>query len=93
MVWQTGFGGIREIKRKVFISYHHGGDQPYYDALSRAFSRDYDIVTDNSLARGIESDVVEYIMRRIRENYITGALVLSCWSAAIPGVASTSIGK
>ena len=38
-----------------------------------AFSRDYDIVTDNSLSRGIESDVVEYIMRRIRENYVTGS--------------------
>jgi hypothetical protein len=73
MVWQPGFGGIREIKRKVFISYHHGGDQPYYDAFSRAFSRDYDIIADNSLARGIESDVVEYVMRRIRENYITGS--------------------
>jgi hypothetical protein len=73
MAWQSGFGGIPLIKRKVFISYHHGGDQAYYDAFSRAFSDRYDVITDNSLARGVESDVVEYVMRRIRENYITGS--------------------
>ena len=61
------------VKRKVFVSYHHGGDQPYYDAFSTAFHHNYDVITDNSLERVIDSDNVEYVMRRIRENYITGS--------------------
>lgn len=61
------------VKRKVFVSYHHGGDQPYYNAFSTAFHDNYDIITDNSLEREIDSDNVEYVMRRIRENYIAGS--------------------
>jgi hypothetical protein len=60
-------------KRKVFMSYHHGGDQAYYDAFSQAFHDTYEVITDNSLERQIDSDNVEYVMRRIRENYITGS--------------------
>ena len=59
-------------KRKVFVSYHHGGDQAYYDAFSRAFHDTYEVVTDNSLERGIDSEDVDYVMRRIREDYISG---------------------
>jgi hypothetical protein len=73
MVWQLEFGRIQPVKRKVFISYHHAADQAYYDTFSRTFSNAYDVITDNSLIRGVESDVAEYIMRRIRENYITGS--------------------
>lgn len=61
------------IKRKVFVSYHHGGDQAYYDAFSRAFHDRYEVVYDNSLERMIDSDNVDYVMRRIRENYIRGS--------------------
>lgn len=61
------------VKRKVFVSYHHGGDQAYYNAFSNAFHDTYDVITDNSLEREIDSDDVEYVMRRIRENYITGS--------------------
>lgn len=61
------------VKRKVFVSYHHGGDQAYYNAFSQAFHDTYDVITDNSLERQIDSDNVEYVMRRIRENYITGS--------------------
>lgn len=61
------------VKRKVFVSYHHGGDQAYYNAFSQAFHDAYEIVTDNSLEREIDSDNVEYVMRRIRENYIRGS--------------------
>ena len=60
-------------KRKVFVSYHHGGDQQYYDAFSRIFHDRYDIVYDNSLDRRIDSDDVDYVIRRIRENYIFGS--------------------
>jgi hypothetical protein len=74
MVWQSGLSGIQiSTKRKVFTSYHHGGDQAYYDAFSRTFGTSYDVITDNSLDRAVDSDDVDYVMRRIRENYITGS--------------------
>jgi hypothetical protein len=73
MVWQPGLGSIQAVKRKVFTSYHHGGDQAWYDAFARAFSTNYDVLTDNSLNRVVGSEDVEYVMRRIRENYITGS--------------------
>jgi hypothetical protein len=60
------------VKRKVFVSYHHAGDQAYYDAFSKNFCESYDVITDNSLERAVDSDDVNYVMRRIREGYITG---------------------
>jgi hypothetical protein len=61
-----------QVKRKVFVSYHHLGDQAYYDAFSRTFHDNYDVITDNSLERRIDSDDADYIRRRISENNITG---------------------
>ncbi len=61
------------VKRKVFVSYHHGGDQSFYDAFSTAFSDTYDVISDNSLERAIDSDDLEYAMRSIRENFISGS--------------------
>ena len=61
------------IKRKIFISYHHGGDQSYYDSFSDTFSATYDVIYDNSLERRIDSDDTDYVIRRIRENHITGS--------------------
>src|SRR5258708_187073 len=63
----------QSIKRKVFVSYHHAGDQAYYDAFSKAFCDTYDVITDNSLEREVDSDDVDYVMRRIRESYISGS--------------------
>lgn len=60
------------LKHKVFISYHHHGDQAYYNAFSEAFHDTYDVIYDNSLERSIDSDDVNYVMRRIRESHITG---------------------
>ena len=68
-----GFWPQQQVKRKVFISYHHGGDQAYYDAFSRVFCDTYDVITDNSLERRIDSEDVDYVIRRIREDYITGS--------------------
>lgn len=59
-------------RRKVFVSYHHGGDQTYYDEFSRLFHDQYEAVRDNSLERIIQSDDTDYVMRQIRERYITG---------------------
>jgi hypothetical protein len=59
-------------RRKVFVSYHHAGDQAYYDTFSRTFHDTYETIFDNSVDRRIGSDDAEYQMRRIRETYITG---------------------
>jgi hypothetical protein len=59
-------------KPKVFVSYHHHGDQNYYNAFSASFHDNYDVVYDNSVERTIDSDDVDYVMRQIREKYITG---------------------
>ena len=60
-------------KRQVFISYHHGGDQAYYDSFTHAFDATYDVIYDNSLERRIDSDNVDYVIQRIRDTYITGS--------------------
>ncbi|TWB50884.1 TIR domain-containing protein [Bradyrhizobium sacchari] len=66
-------GALPLIKHKVFVSYHHGGDQAYYDAFSKAFHATYESIYDNSLERRIDSDNVDYVRRRIREDYIKGS--------------------
>lgn len=61
-----------KVRRKIFLSYHHKHDQAYYNAFSKAFHDTYEAVTDNSLEREVDSDDVDYVMRRIRENHISG---------------------
>lgn len=63
---------MKPTRRKIFVSYHHGGDQAYYDEFSRVFHDQYEAVFDNSLERAYDSDNVNYVMRRIRENHIHG---------------------
>lgn len=63
---------FRPPKRRVFVSYHHAGDQQYYNAFSRAFHDGYEAIQDNSLDREIDSEATDYVMRRIREDYISG---------------------
>jgi len=67
-----GAGIALGIKRNIFVSYHHGGDQAFYDIFSRVFSDSYEMIFDNSLERKVDSDDSEYVMRQIRENYIAG---------------------
>jgi len=62
-----------QVRRKVFVSYHHGGDQAYYDDFSSRFHDRYEAITDNSLERRIDSADVNYIMRRIREHHLSGS--------------------
>lgn len=63
---------LTPVKRKIFVSYHHDSDQAHYDVFSQKFSAEWGVVTDNSLERFIDSDDSDYVMRRIRENYISG---------------------
>lgn len=63
---------FQPIKRKIFVSFHHGGDQAYYNAFSNAFADEYETITDNSLEDPVDSEDVDYVMGRIREDYIRG---------------------
>lgn len=76
----TLLGGLHIPKRKVFVSYHHGNDQAYYDAFSEHFSTNYNVITDRSLDRNIDSVNTDYVMRKIREDYLTGtsATIVLC---------------
>ena len=54
-------------KRKVFISYHHDGEQSVVDDFRKEFSEDYDVFTDNSIDRAADSTDVDYLHRVCRE--------------------------
>jgi len=60
------------VRRRVFVSYHHEGDQVYYDEFSKVFAEGFDAVHDRSVDRIFDSGNPEYVMRRIREKYTTG---------------------
>lgn len=62
-------------KRKVFVSYHHKGDQRWYDEFSRLFCDTYEVFYDNSLQRKIDSDNTDYVDRQIREKNIIGTSI------------------
>jgi hypothetical protein len=72
-VFGSGLRVQQPVKHKIFVSYHHRGDQAYYEAFSNAFHDTYDVIYDNSLERRVDSDNVDYVIRRIRENYISGS--------------------
>ena len=67
------FDLAKSVRREVFVSYHHGGDQEYYNALSKNMHDRLQLLTDNSLERQIDSGDHNYIMRRIRERYLHGS--------------------
>jgi hypothetical protein len=74
---------MQGIRRKIFISYHHRGDQRYYNEFSQRFHDGFQLITDNSLERAVDSADVNYIMRRIREEHLHGssATVVLCGAA------------
>ena len=73
MASSFGFNNLKiPIKPRVFISYHHKGDQGYYNALAVAMKDNYSFIQDNSLDRQIDSNNSDYVMRKIREDYLTG---------------------
>ena len=63
---------FKPVKPKVFVSYHHDNDQYWYNTFSHHFGTVYDMVTDNSLDREVESTNASYIRQSIRENNIAG---------------------
>jgi hypothetical protein len=67
--WNQG----RPERRRVFVSYHHRGDQAHYDDFSETFHDSYETVSDNSIERRIDSSDFSYIMRCIRKNHLKGS--------------------
>jgi hypothetical protein len=65
-------GYYKPPKRKIFVSYHHGNDQAYYNQFSSHFHDLFEVIHDNSLDRQIGSDNSEYVIRAIRERFISG---------------------
>jgi hypothetical protein len=61
------------IKRRVFVSYHHRGDQWYYNEFSRMFSDTFEVFQDTSLEREFDSDNHDYVRWAIAQNHITGS--------------------
>jgi hypothetical protein len=59
-------------RRQIFVSYHHGNDRYYYNEFARIFADSYEAIQDNSVDRIIDSDDADYVIRKIREDYITG---------------------
>lgn len=62
-------------KPKVFVSYHHQRDQAYYDHFAKLFAIGYEIITDTSIDRKIDSDNSDYQQQVIREQHITGSSI------------------
>lgn len=60
-------------KRNVFVSYHHGGDQVYFEKFTRVFAESLEVFQDTSLERAYNSDDTNYIRWAIRQNNITGS--------------------
>ncbi len=54
-------------KRRVFISYHHKGEQKVVDGFIKEFSEDYDVFTDSSLSDAADSEDAEYLNQVCRE--------------------------
>jgi hypothetical protein len=62
---------IQPKRPRIFVSYQHSSDQAYYDQFSEKFHDGYESIFDNSLERCIDSDKTDYVIQRIRDNFIT----------------------
>jgi hypothetical protein len=67
------FSPYQPQRRRIFVSYHHRGDQLYYEEFSSVFHDGFEAITDNSLERRIDSADFGYIMRCIRDNHLKGS--------------------
>ncbi len=54
-------------KRRVFISYHHHGDQKAVDEFREHFANDLEVFTDSSLERAADSENVDYLTQVCRD--------------------------
>lgn len=54
-------------KRKVFVSYHHRGEQTVVESFIKQFSEEYDVFIDESLDRAADSEDSEYLNQVCRD--------------------------
>ncbi len=54
-------------KRKVFVSYHHKGEQSVVEDFIETFSEDYEVFTAQSLDRASDSEDTEYLNQVCRD--------------------------
>lgn len=54
-------------KRKVFISYHHAGEQSAVNDFVETFSEYYEVFTDESLDRAADSEDTDYLNQVCRD--------------------------
>jgi len=66
---------LKPVKPKVFVSYHHKNDQFWYNQFSKLFDNCYELFTDTSIGRKIDSDNPLYQSRKIREDHISGSSI------------------
>ena len=71
---------MTEVRHKTFISYHHA-DQAEVDEFIRTFDHERDVFiaravgSDETMETLIDSDNDDYVMRRIREKYMSDSTV------------------
>lgn len=71
--WDSLFAGLNiAVRPRIFVSYQHSADQYYYNEFSRIFHDTHEAIYDNSLRGRIRSDDPEYVIQRIRDDFITG---------------------
>lgn len=70
---RVGLLGFPQVKRKVFVSFHHANDQGFRDLFATAYSETYEIFTDRSVAEAYDSESAEYVRWQIRRNDIKGS--------------------
>ncbi|MDT3498132.1 TIR domain-containing protein [Bacillus toyonensis] len=62
------------MARKVFVSYHHGKDQPRANYLRTAYGSDNTLI-DRSLPAALDSDDNDYILSVIRTKHLKTSTV------------------
>ena len=69
---QFSLEALQAKRPRIFVSYQHSTDRPYYEEFSRIFHDGYESVFDNSLRGSLNSNNSEYVIQQIRDKYITG---------------------
>lgn len=64
-----------QVKRKIFVSFHHGNDKTWFDLFTKTFCDSYEVFYDQSVDQAIRSNDPEYVNRTIREDYIRGSSI------------------
>ena len=63
---------LLSMRSRIFVSYHHHGDQWYYNEFSRIFHDEYEVIEDHSLERTYDSDNMDYVRWAVANNDIKG---------------------